>query len=133
VAVSQSQDAREALERIVDDQIDDTLAPSQRYVHFQEKLRLHDDVRARVREAQRRYEYRLAEIIARGQDEGSVVDGDPRLLAMILIGAIGRTARWYSAGGRVGEHEFRRVLKRFALAGLFARPPSGDPPFGTPA
>jgi AcrR family transcriptional regulator len=126
-AVARNLTIAAALEEIVDDQVDDTLSPSRRYVHYQEILRLGADVHRTVRAAQRRYEYGLADIIARGQQEGSLMAGDPRLLAMMVIGSLGRTARWYSPGGRVPEPEFRALLKRFVFRGLFATPSGAGP------
>jgi AcrR family transcriptional regulator len=117
-AVAESSTAGEALLRIVDDQIDDTLDPARRYVSYQEKLRLADDVHRAVREAQRQYEVRLAEIVTAAQEEGIVGQGEPRLLAMLMIGTIGRTARWYRPNGAVPEPDFRAALKRFVLHGL---------------
>lgn len=120
-AVLATSDIACALEQIIDDQIDDTLAPSRRYVHYQEIVKLREEIRRSIRSAQRRYEHRLAEIITEAQAVGHVRDGDPHLLAMMMIGSIGRTARWYRADGRVTEAEFRALLKQVLTQGLFAR------------
>ena len=124
-AVDRYASSGEALEAVIDDQIEDTLSPSMRYVHYQEKLRLGDSTHKAVRAAQRQYEYRLAEIIADAQQAGQVMAGDPHILAMVVIGTIGRTARWYRSTGRTAESEFRRMLREFVLHGLR---PAGVPP-----
>lgn len=107
----------EIVEAIIDDQLDDTLRPEKRYIHYQEMLRVNDETRLIVREAQRRYEWALADILERGQKTGVVTDGDPRLLALILIGTIGRTARWYRPEGRIPVDEYRETMKRLLLHG----------------
>ncbi len=110
-----------ALGDIVRDQIDDTLATDRRYVQYQELLHLAHETHVAVREAQRLYERRLAEVIAEAQEEGALAPGDPRLIAMLVIGSIGRTARWYRADGRVSEEEFRQTLTSFIFDGLTNR------------
>jgi AcrR family transcriptional regulator len=118
-AVEEAPDIAGALMRIINDQIDDTLDPSRRYVHYQEFVKLGDAVRLSIRAAQQRYEHRLAEIIAAAQEAGAVRPGDPYILAKLLIGSIGRTARWYRPDGRVSEPEFRGLVKQTVMQGLF--------------
>jgi hypothetical protein len=40
------------------------------------------------------------------------------VLAFLLIGTLGRTARWYRGSGRVTEAEFRDTITRLLLGGL---------------
>lgn len=106
------------LEQIIEAMLEDTLSPSKRYIHYQERVRVEPDIREVIREAQRAFEVRLTEVVKKAQDEGVVMEGDPRVLAMLLIGTVGRTAWWYRPEGRVGVDEFRRTLTRFMLDGL---------------
>jgi AcrR family transcriptional regulator len=118
-AVEETSGMRAAIERIIDDQIDDTLSPATRYVHYQEILSVGDEIHRTVRVAQRQYEYAFAEVLRSGQEAGVVMPGEPHLIANLLIGTIGRTARWYSPEGKVSEQEFRDMLKTFLFSGLF--------------
>lgn len=124
-----SDDPVEALARIVDEAIADTMDVSKRYIHYQEIVRVREDIRSVVREVQRSYENTIARVIGAGQARGYVIDGEPKLLAMLLIGAIGRTARWYQSDGPVAPDEFAQLIKRFLLEGLLSggreRPAAG--------
>ena len=111
----------EILERIIAAMLDDTLSPSKRYIHYQERVRVEPEIRQVIRAAQREYEVRLAQVIQKAQEEGEVMEGDPRVLAMLLIGTVGRTAWWYRPDGRVGVDEFRDTLTRFMLDGVLRR------------
>lgn len=90
----------------------------QKYLHFQEFLPLDDAMRKAIRENERRYESMVADVIARGQRAGEMVSGDPKMLSLILIGAISRTARWYDRNGPVGPEEFEETLSKMLLHGL---------------
>ena len=118
--VEQAISPSDAILRVIDGQFDDTLSPSKRYVHYQEIVRTSPEVRTLVREAQRRYETALAEVIRRGQESGDFMPGDPQILAMIIIGAIGRTARWFRPDARVSGDEFRQMVARLLMHGLVA-------------
>lgn len=114
--------ARDRLERLIDSQIDDTLAPSKRYIQYQEFVRTAPEVAESIRAAQQRYELACARIIADGQASGEFLSGDPKLIAMFLIGAIGRTARWYRPDGRVPEDEYRRTILSLLIHGVVIQP-----------
>lgn len=104
--------------RVLDSMLDDTLAPTKRYIHYQEMVRVEDSTRDRIRTAQRLYEDAVADIIRAGQEAGELMPGDPKALAFLTIGTIGRTARWYRPDGRVSEEEWRTMLSQFVLRGL---------------
>lgn len=110
--------ATEVFLRIIASQLEDTLSPSKRYIHYQEIVRTDSDTHDTIRAAQRRYEDAVAAVIQRGQESGEFMEGDPKVLAFLIIGSIGRTARWYRPEGRVPEEEFRRTIAQLLLGGL---------------
>lgn len=110
--------ATDILCRILQSQLDDTLDPAKRYISYQEIVRAHPETRRTVRECQRRYEDAVASIIQRGQDSGEFLEGDARILTFLLVGAIGRTSRWFRPGGRISVAEFRQTVLRLLLGGL---------------
>jgi AcrR family transcriptional regulator len=104
--------------RVLDSMLDDTMATTKRYIHYQEIVRTDEDTHERIRNAQRRYEDAVADIIRRGQEDGEIMPGDPKARAFLTIGTIGRTARWYRPGGRIPVQEFRDMLCQFLLGGM---------------
>jgi AcrR family transcriptional regulator len=108
-------------EGVIEALLDDTLSPSKRYVQYQEIIRIEPDIRAIVRRAQRDYETTLARIVEDAQDAGLIIEGDPHLIAMLIIGTIGRTAKWYRPEGRIGIIEFRATVSQLLIYGLLKR------------
>jgi AcrR family transcriptional regulator len=116
-----SADAADALTRIVDAAIDASIRSAAGHpIFYTDAVNIGPAVRRSVREAQRRYEHAVSDVIRRGQGSGQVMEGDPEVLALLLIGAIARIQRWYDAGGRVPPDVFKGVAKRMLLDGLLA-------------
>ena len=61
---------------------------------------------------------RVSQVILAGQQRGQFLEGDPRLLALVLIGTVARTARWYDPGGPVKRKEFAQTLLTLLLGGI---------------
>ncbi len=93
--------------------------PAQRYMYFQEMLPLNDEMRSTLRGVEREYEHGLADLIREGQEAGDITPGDPGLMALITIGTIARTARWYDPQGPVSPAEFELTMLNLLLGGLF--------------
>jgi hypothetical protein len=54
------------------------------------------------------------------------MEGDPHILALILIGAAGRLSRWYRPDGRVPPADLKDMVKRMLLHGLLSNGSNGD-------
>lgn len=91
---------------------------SEKYMYYQEMLPLNDEMRKAIRQQERHYEAIVADVIRRGQEAGEMMAGDPHILALILIGAAARTARWYDPSGPVGPEEFWKAFSGMVLNGL---------------
>lgn len=107
----------ERLARLIDSHIDDTLEPSKRYIAYREYVRTSPETAAAIRDAERRYENACAAVISDGQAAGEFLAGDPKLISMFLIGAVGQT-RWYDPSGPVPPAEYRRILTQLLLNGV---------------
>ena len=94
---------------------------NEKYMYYQEMLPLDEDMRRAIRERERRYEALVAGVISRGQEAGEMMPGDPQVLALILIGASARTARWYDPAGPVPPGEFWHMFAGLVLNGLLIR------------
>ena len=116
----------ERLLRLMNSHVDDTLNPSKRYIHYQEFVRTAPGVATSIREAQRRYELAFAAVIRDGQDSGAFRTGDPKIVAMFLIGAVGRTAAWYRPSGPVSASEFRQTIVDLLLKGVITNAEDGS-------
>jgi AcrR family transcriptional regulator len=92
--------------------------PQSRYLWYQEMIPLDEEMRRKARDEEREFERLLADLIARGQDDGLFVEGDPKIIALIIISAISRSARWYDPEGPVPVAEFVDVFSRLVLNGL---------------
>jgi AcrR family transcriptional regulator len=92
--------------------------PRQKYMYYQEMLPLRPDMREAIRSREREYEAIVASLIRRGQEQGTIVDGDPKVMSLIAIGTVARTARWYNADGGVPPEEFSTTLLRAILRGI---------------
>ena len=91
---------------------------NERYMYYQEMLPLADEMRRAIRAEERRYEALVADTIRRGQEAGEMMAGEPHILALILIGASARTARWYDPSGPVPPAEFWQMFAGLLLNGL---------------
>lgn len=80
------------------------------------------EIRRLVRDAQRRYEHAVADAIRRGQQAGRVRPGDANALALLVIGATSRLARWYRPDGRLGPTAMTALAVGLLLDGLLAPP-----------
>lgn len=94
---------------------------NEKYMYYQEMLPLNDEMRRAIRQQERRYEALVADVIRRGQEAGEMMPGDPHILALILIGASARTARWYDPAGLVPPADFWRMFAGLVLNGLLVR------------
>jgi AcrR family transcriptional regulator len=94
---------------------------NEKYMYYQEMLPLNDEMRRAIRAEERRYEALVADVIRRGQEAGDMTPGDPQMLALIIIGAGARTARWYDPSGRVTPADFWRMFAGVVLNGLLTR------------
>jgi TetR/AcrR family transcriptional regulator, cholesterol catabolism regulator len=112
--------ARPMIERVIRHLVEDTLDRSKSYSRYQFIVDAGPTLQGSVREAQRAYEQTLAAIIERGQAAGEIMSGNPKVLAFLLIGSIGRTARWYDPGGELSPAAFVDTVMRLLLHGLLA-------------
>lgn len=110
---------REGITFLVQQAVRRAQDPSQRYMYFQEMLPLNDEMRQTLRKIERMYEQGLADLIQAGQEAGEITPGDPGLMALIAIGTIARTARWYDPDGSVSPADFERTMLNLLLGGLF--------------
>ena len=109
---------RPMIERVIRHLVEDTLDSSKSYSRYQSIVDAGPTLQRSVREAQRAYEHTLAGIIERGQAAGEIMPGNPKVLAFLLIGSIGRTARWYDPGGALAPAAFVDTVIRLMLHGL---------------
>lgn len=58
---------------------------------------------ARIREAQRNYRAMLRKVIERGIADGTLADGDARVMALVFIDALHSILHWYRADGRLSR------------------------------
>ena len=56
--------------------------------------------RRRIRTLSRRYEQMFASILRRGIDKGIFVQGDPKLMTLVILRAANTVAGWYREGGK---------------------------------
>ena len=117
---------RDALRYLIQTGIQRVQDPAQRYIYFQEMLPLNDTMRKSLRDIERTYETGLANIIRAGQKTGEINEGDPRVMALIAIGTIARTARWYDPSGTISPEQFERTLSTVLLDGMFTKPARSD-------
>ena len=95
--------------------------PRYRYLYYQEILPLDEEMRRAARDDEREFERLIAELIRRGQERGQFMPGDPKIIALIIVSGISRSARWYHPGGRVGLDAFIDTFARLMLEGLLRR------------
>jgi len=100
--------------------------PRRKYLYYQEILPLDEEMRQAARDDEREYERLIAEVIRRGQERGQFLRGNPKIIALIIVSGISRSARWYDPNGPVGPDEFIDTFSRLILQGLLARPGGAD-------
>jgi AcrR family transcriptional regulator len=118
--VSSGKPIEEILVDVLTSFIDDTMDPERRYVFYQEIVRSNERNSANIRDAQRAFERALAAFVRTAQEAGVLMPGDPGVIAFLIVGSIGRTARWFRPDGRVPADEFRATLMRMLLGGFVA-------------
>jgi TetR/AcrR family transcriptional regulator, cholesterol catabolism regulator len=112
---------RAMIERVICHLVDDTLDRSKGFIQYQLIVDAGPALQHSVREAQRAYEQTLTGIIERAQAAREVMPGNPKVLAFLLIGSIGRTARWYNPEGALPPSGLADTVTRLLLHGLFKR------------
>lgn len=98
--------------------------PRSRYLWYQEMIPLDEEMRRSARDEEREFERLLTDLIARGQADGLFIPGNPKIIALIIISGISRSARWYDPTGPVPVEEFVDTFSRLILNGLLT--PHGD-------
>ena len=112
---------RPMIERVIRHLVEDTLDRSKSFSQYQFIVDAGPTLQSSVREAQRAYEQTLTGIIEQGQAAGEVMAGNPKVLAFLLIGSIGRTARWYNPEGTLPPTGLADLVTHLLLHGLFTR------------
>lgn len=74
----------------------------------------------------RQYRMKLAEVVARGIDEGCLEPRDVRLVTNTIINASQSIFRWVRPGGPIAPEEFIREVPAMVLGGIFSKP-GGQP------
>jgi TetR/AcrR family transcriptional regulator len=72
------------------------------------------------------YERGIREIIREGMAQGIFRDGDPKLLAFAILGAINWTVRWFSPQGPRSAQEIGEVFAEYLVRGLRAEKADGE-------
>lgn len=117
-AVARSLSARQAIIELVELLIAGASGATDKYMYYQEMLPLNEEMRRAIRQQERNYEELVADVIRRGQAKGEIRPGDPKVLALIVIGAAARTARWYDPEGPLPPDEFWRTFVGLVLNGM---------------
>lgn len=73
-----------------------------------------------MREARRRHEARLRQILADGVSEGVFRARDVRVSTYLILGALSSVGRWYSAGGAATPEQIASGLLSMVLGGIEA-------------
>ncbi|MFZ2052265.1 MAG: TetR/AcrR family transcriptional regulator [Solirubrobacteraceae bacterium] len=73
-----------------------------------------------VREARRRFERMLAEVMDRGVEEGSFRMADPQLAMLMLLGAVNYTPQWFALKGRLSPEQIADLYCDMLLGGIRA-------------
>lgn len=106
---------REVFLRFLAGNIAETLDPASRYIYQYELVRTDPETRRRVRASQRAYVEAVADIIRQGQEAGEFLAGDPKVLAYLVIGAVGSLTRWFRQDGAVSTDDIREIVARLVL------------------
>lgn len=116
----------EQLHRLIRDQVSiilDELKASAMHAdfHMLSPRRLRAIIRKRDQ-----YERGIREIIREGMAQGIFRDGDPKLLAFAILGAINWTVRWFSPQGPRSAQEIGEVFAEYLVRGLRAEKADGE-------
>lgn len=82
---------------------------------------LADDQRARFLEKRRRYQGLLEQLLRQGVERGEIVDADPGLTALALLGMLNWAVYWYRRGGRRSGDEIAHHFVNLIVEGLRPR------------
>jgi len=74
----------------------------------------------KIIEKRDRYERGVREIIREGMERGIFREGDPKLMAFAILGAINWTVRWFSPHGPRSAQEIGEVFADYLVRGLKA-------------
>lgn len=74
-----------------------------------------------VRDARRRFEQMLKEVIERGEREGSFAIADEQLAMLMLLGAVNYTPQWFEPRGRLAPEQIADLYCDTLLEGIRAR------------
>ncbi|MEZ5292602.1 MAG: TetR/AcrR family transcriptional regulator [Vicinamibacterales bacterium] len=73
------------------------------------------------------FDHGLRAIIQDGMDDGRFAQGDPKMVAFAIMGAVNWITKWYDPAGPMTSDAIGRAFADFLVGGLArgARPPSG--------
>jgi AcrR family transcriptional regulator len=74
-----------------------------------------------VRRGRRAFERLLADVLRRGQEDGSFRATDPQLTLLTLLGMVNYTPQWYAPAGRLGPEAIADGYVDVLLAGIRSR------------
>lgn len=117
-AVQTSSSSAAALDRIIEIAAAEAIDPKRRYIYYGEIVNIDPSIRETVNNAARRYLRVVSQVVARGQEAGEVIPGDPRILSQLLLGMIGRAATWYNPAGEVPPAELVEAFKTAIFGGF---------------
>jgi AcrR family transcriptional regulator len=90
-------------------------------IYFRDLDQLSPGRREALQRQRREHERFVRDVIARGQQAGEVVDGDPRLLANLVFGTMMWIHRWYRDGRGVEPAEVAEQCRAFVHRGVARR------------
>lgn len=76
---------------------------------------------AKVRDARRRFEQMLAEVLESGRRDGSFEIDDLQIALLMLLGAVNHVPQWLHSGGRLSPAEIADRYSDLLLDGIRAR------------
>ena len=82
--------------------------------------------RARFRVLKREIDRIVRRVVADGMQDGTIRNGDVRLIAFALAGALNWIARWYDPSGPLQPDEIADGIVVTLLHGVAAEPPAGE-------
>jgi AcrR family transcriptional regulator len=96
-------------------------APERVTVLVREAHYVPEPLRRDVQGMTRRYTHLVAQIVAGGIETGEFAPVDPMVAALMLLGALNWTHRWYQRDGRLRPEEIADACAALFLAGLVVR------------
>lgn len=81
--------------------------------------------RARFRAGKRAIDTTLRRVVEEGMREGTIAEGDPRLVTFTLLGALNWIARWYDPRGGLSPDAVAEQCVATLVQGLAPRPAAG--------